>query len=356
MPTVEVGGGFVLKHTEGFYVPRFTMAAHRVYNRWGIYATYEQRNNVLFADDFNQDGTYQRHIIGPTFFISDKLYVLGGISPFGPYGIQGPFGKVRKEIGIAAVLDRYTLHVGYSNWVGTTVGVGYFLNKVTKKVDTSFISPLASPVSSADIIIDANDPAFEQSNTKPPIVDLVSTSQVSQKNPVNPEEVIVPSVETKTEDQSTPGSAEPAEPITLSVEVKTEDSSARNSNSYAKAEPNGLLLSQNEFDFIDVLYFSVNKTAPTKASSERYANLLKYVADNAGGRTIVTVGHADTSGSLIKNKELSLRRSNKVAQDLILNYSIPREQIEILSEGSLRPDGLSREQQRRVEIYFKKEQ
>ena len=143
LPTFEVGTGLVLRHSEGFYIPRISIAGHKIYKGLGLYMTYEQRNNVPFADDFNADGNYQRYLIGPTIYIVPNFYAFGGLSPFGPYGLggEGGFDKVRKELGLAYVYKPFTLHVGYSNWVGFTVGVGYQFNLKNK----SKSGPLGGP-------------------------------------------------------------------------------------------------------------------------------------------------------------------------------------------------------------------
>jgi len=136
LPTFEVGTGLAFRHSEGFYIPRFSIAGHKIYKGLGLYLTYEQRNNVPFADDFNSDGNYQRYLVGPTFYVNRFVYLFGGVSPVGPYGLggEGGFDKVRKEIGVAGIWKNYTLHLGYSNWVGATVGVGYqFGIKLPKK-------------------------------------------------------------------------------------------------------------------------------------------------------------------------------------------------------------------------------
>ena len=66
-PAIELGGGLALKHTEGFYIPRYTVSGINLYQGLGLYTTYEQRNDVVFIDDFNGDGNYQRYTMGPTF-------------------------------------------------------------------------------------------------------------------------------------------------------------------------------------------------------------------------------------------------------------------------------------------------
>jgi outer membrane protein OmpA-like peptidoglycan-associated protein len=124
-PSIEVGGGMALKHTEDFYIPRLTVAGANLFKGLGIYATYEQRNEVNFIDDFNGDGNYQRYTVGPMLTLNSSLYAFAGLSPVGPYGLGHSFGKVRKEIGLGLVFNPITLRLGYSNWVGTTIGVAY---------------------------------------------------------------------------------------------------------------------------------------------------------------------------------------------------------------------------------------
>ena len=127
-PIYEGGLGVAIRHTEGFSVPRASFAAHKLFRGFGLYTTFEYRGNVEFSDDFNGDGNYLRYVIGPTFAIQPWLYAYAGTSPFGPYGLSGDGGisKMRKELGLAYVhKDRYTAHLGYSNWVGFTLGLGY---------------------------------------------------------------------------------------------------------------------------------------------------------------------------------------------------------------------------------------
>lgn len=146
-PVFELSAGAAIQHSEGFAVPRVNIAAHKLYKGFGVYTTFEQRNNVSFADDFNEDGNYQRYLIGPTYSVNRFLYVFAGLSPVGSYGLggEGGFQKVRKEIGVAGVWKNYTLHLGYSNWVGLSIAVGYqFGIKQSNKSSTnkSEISPL----------------------------------------------------------------------------------------------------------------------------------------------------------------------------------------------------------------------
>lgn len=139
-PIYEFSLGTAIYHTEGFSVPRMNLAVHKLYKGFGLYTMYEQRNNVTFSDDFNQDGDYQRYLFGTTYSVNRYLYLFAGMSPFGRYGIGGAggFGKVRKELGIAGVWKNYTLHLGYSKWVGPTVAVGYqFGIKLPKKENPS---------------------------------------------------------------------------------------------------------------------------------------------------------------------------------------------------------------------------
>ncbi len=139
-PAIEVGGGMALKHTEGFYIPRVTIGGANLFKGLGFYATYEQRNEVAFKDDFNADGNYQRYTVGPMLTLNSSLYAFAGVSPIGPYGLSHDFGKVRKEIGLGLVFSPITLRVGYSNWVGTTVGVAYRFGTQTEWTPTRKIT------------------------------------------------------------------------------------------------------------------------------------------------------------------------------------------------------------------------
>lgn len=127
-PIYEAGIGVAVRHSEGFTVPRISGAAHKLFRGFGLYSTLEYRGNVEFSDDFNGDGNYMRYIVGPTFSIKPWLYAYAGTSPFGPYGLGGDGGvaKMRKELGLAYIYkNTYTAHLGYSNWVGLTLGFGY---------------------------------------------------------------------------------------------------------------------------------------------------------------------------------------------------------------------------------------
>lgn len=185
-PVFEFSTGAAIRHTEGFAVPRVNIAAHKLYKGFGVYTMYEQRNNVTFADDFNKDGNYQRYVVGPTFSVNRFLYLFAGLSPLGSYGFggEGGFGKVRKEIGVAGVWKNYTMHLGYSNWVGASVAVGYqFGIKLPKKPSVQkpkvsepvlkveepvkeAIKPVESPVEVAPVA----PKVIEETATKDPVL------------------------------------------------------------------------------------------------------------------------------------------------------------------------------------------
>ena len=124
-PAIELGGGLALKHTEGFYIPRYTVSGINLYQGLGLYTTYEQRNDVVFNDDFNGDGNYQRYTMGPTISLNSNLYGFAGISPFGPYGLGHSFGKVRKELALVlfSILSRCELvtPIGSVLQLGSTI-------------------------------------------------------------------------------------------------------------------------------------------------------------------------------------------------------------------------------------------
>ena len=128
LPTFEVGAGLALRHTEGFYIPRFSLAGHKIFKGLGLYMTYEQRNNAPFADDFNADGNYQRYLVGPTLYVNPNIYVYGGISPFGPYGLGGDGGFGKK---LALLMSLSPL-------------------PCTQAIPIGLVSPLASDINSAE--------------------------------------------------------------------------------------------------------------------------------------------------------------------------------------------------------------
>jgi outer membrane protein OmpA-like peptidoglycan-associated protein len=299
-PTFELGAGLALKHTEGFYIPRYTVSAINLYKGLGVYTTYEQRNEVSFVDDFNGDGNYQRYTMGPTLSLNQNLYAFAGVSPLGPYGFtgEGGFGKVRKEVGLGLVFNPITLRLGYSNWVGTTIGVHYrfgsnpdalsFQGRKSRKSQTSGL-------------------AIARKQPEPQIIERVDTVIVK-------EEVV----------------KEVVKEVVREVEKPTE-------------------LTQ-----IAVLYFEFNTTSYTRESQlqlEALADALKTYPSEA----VVIIGHTDEVGTDAYNYTLGLNRAQKVANFLVNTRGIAPNRIEVLSEGLASPSETNTpDKNRRVIVYVKK--
>ena len=298
LPTFEVGSGLALRHTEGFYIPRFSLAGHKIFKGLGLYMTYEQRNNAPFADDFNADDNYQRYLVGPTLYVNPNIYVYGGISPFGPYGLggDGGFGKVRKEIGFAYVFKPFTLHAGYSNWVGFTTGVGYqFGGASGTEMSFQSKSRRSKPASSG-----------MAKKTESLRVDTVFITKEVVKEVIN--EVPVESVREVTKE------------VVL--------------------------------DFALTLLFNLNSTEYSSATAVRVESELAALRAKYPNSKLLIVGNTDESGSATYNYNLGLMRAQKVANYLMSKTGLGEENIIIRSDGKVRPQSSDKDQNRRVDVYI----
>lgn len=290
-----------LRHTEGFYIPRFSVAGHKIYKGLGLYATYEQRNNVAFADDFNGDGNYQRYMVGPTLYLNDVVYAYGGISPFGPYGLggEGGFGKVRKEIGLAYVFAPFTLHAGYSNWVGFTTGVGYQFGGASLGDGTNEAKgrPVRAGRKSSGSELSARriDTVFV---TKEVVKEVVKEVPVTKE-------------------------------ITVTKEVAT--------------TPN--------MELVATLYFNLNNTDYASATAVKYAAQIAEIRAKYPDAELLVVGHTDESGSSTYNYNLGLARAQKVANYLMAKTGVSESKIVVRSDGKVSPQSDKKEENRRVDIY-----
>lgn len=101
------------------------------------------------------------------------------------------------------------------------------------------------------------------------------------------------------------------------------------------------------------LYFQLDKTEFTATSARKAEGIYREIADQAATE-IEIVGHTDTAASDAYNDRLSLRRAQKVRDDLI-DRGIDADVINISAEGERRllvstPDETVEVQNRRVEI------
>ena len=297
-PLFEVGAGMALRHTEGFYVPRASFAAHKLYKGLGVYTTYEQRNNVGFADDFNGDGNYQRYLVGPTLYLNPALYAYAGLSPFGPYGLggEGGFGKVRKELGIAYVFKPFTLHAGYSNWVGFTTGVGYQFGGIP--TDAISYQTKSKPAKSKGTEL--------AKASKAPRVDTVVVTKEVVKTVIKE----VPS------------------------EVVKE------------------VIKEPSYDLVATLYFDLNSTTYTSATAVKVQAMLAEVRAKYPNAEVLVVGNTDESGSNTYNYNLGLARAQKVANYLMAKTGLDETKIVVRSDGKVRPQSDKKEDNRRVDVYI----
>lgn len=299
-PAVEFGAGLALKHSEGFYIPRYTVSGFNLFKSFGMYATYEQRNSVTFTDDFNGDGNYQRYTIGPVLSMNNNLYAFGGISPFGPYGLtgEGGFGKVRKEVGLGLIFNPVTLRIGYSNWVGTTVGAHYrfgFKKAATKLPKrSSFLKPVENelPVSESEKIVQVD-------TTTIIVYDTVRVEVVQEQ-------------------------------------VKTQDPIQE----ISKLKPGTLLCT---------IYFEFNSEMPNEASQD----CLKQIADALKKYPDVMldiVGHTDPVGSSETNYRLGLKRASQTKKFIQETFGTQGNQLITSSRGEDELISTDNAINRRVEI------
>ena len=294
-PAVEIGGGLALKHTEGFYIPRYTVSGINLFRGIGIYTTYEQRNDVVFVDDFNGDGNYQRYTVGPTLTLNQNLYAFAGLSPLGPYGLTHSFGKVRKEIGLGLVFNPITLRLGYSNWVGTTVGVHYRFGQSSTPISFQSKGAVRGRKSSPS--------ALPEREVITRVDTIVVREEVIKEVPVE----VIKEVE---------------KPLELTQ--------------------------------IAVLYFEFNSTTYTRESQLLLEEVVKTIKANPS-EDIVLIGHTDEVGTDAYNYTLGLNRAQKLANFLVNRHGVNSSLIEVRSEGLKRPFANDDpNKNRRVVVYFKR--
>lgn len=294
-PSFEFGGGLALKHTEGFYIPRYTLSGINLFRGLGIYTTYEQRNDVTFVDDFNGDGNYQRYTVGPTLTLNQNLYAFAGVSPLGPYGLTHSFGKVRKEIGLGLVFSPITLRLGYSNWVGTTVGVHYRFGQNS------------APISFQSKGAPRGRKSAPSALPKREVITRVDTIVVREE--------IIKEV-----------------PVEVIKEVEK----------------------PSELTQIAVLYFEFNSTTYTRESQLLLEEVVKTIKANPS-ESVVIIGHTDEVGTDAYNYTLGLNRAQKLATFLVNRHGINASLIEVRSEGLKRPFANDDpNKNRRVVVYFKR--
>ena len=122
-PSFELGVGMVAQHQEGFSAARFTAAVNNMFGYGlGFYITPEYRGGINFLED----GTnyYFRTPMGVSFELG-SFGVFMGADP-----ISALSGKnLRKEMGLIYTNPALPVNfrLGYSTWVGPTLGLGYRL-------------------------------------------------------------------------------------------------------------------------------------------------------------------------------------------------------------------------------------
>lgn len=102
-----------------------------------------------------------------------------------------------------------------------------------------------------------------------------------------------------------------------------------------------------------LLYFLEGKDALTPESQQVVQQIFAEIARRPAPE-IVIIGHTDRVGSVISNDALSLRRAEKVRDDLV-KLGIPADQMEVAGRGEREPlvpteDEVPEPRNRRVEI------
>jgi len=122
---IEFGAGYVFSHHDGFGILRATVAVNDVLANkkkygLGLYVTSEYRRNQLFGED--NLPYYFRIPMGVTFKLSPSVGIFGGVDAYHWYRGKNP----RSEIGLMWVMsESLVVRMGYSQWVGATVGAGF---------------------------------------------------------------------------------------------------------------------------------------------------------------------------------------------------------------------------------------
>ena len=123
-PSIEMGIGYAVQHTEGFGIPRFTLAVNNLFDAGiGFYISPEYRGGITFVED------------GTDFYFRMPLGINFEYGPIGFFIGADPIsfaaGKnLRKEIGLIysnPEVIPVNFRLGYSVWVGPTLGIGYRL-------------------------------------------------------------------------------------------------------------------------------------------------------------------------------------------------------------------------------------
>lgn len=122
---LEIGAGYVFSHHDGFGILRATFAvndflANQKKYGLGAYITPEYRGRQLFGEDGLP--YYFRIPMGVTFKLAPSVGFFGGVDLYHWAKGRNP----RSEIGVMWTMsDQLIVRMGYSQWVGATIEVGY---------------------------------------------------------------------------------------------------------------------------------------------------------------------------------------------------------------------------------------
>jgi outer membrane protein OmpA-like peptidoglycan-associated protein len=309
-PKFEVGLGYALKHQEGFGIPRFTFAANEFYNGYGrgligAYGTIEYRGGV----DFKEDGTnyYFRAPIGLNFSFPKlpELQVFGGADV-----ISYASGKnLRKEFGVRYAYDnKYSVRVGYSNWVGLTLGVGYQFPTKSSLESFELAKPKAKKSSKKSI-----DRVENVSDT------IVVTKEIIKEVPTE---------------------------VVREVLVRDTVSIVKTDTVTKTREPNYILLG--------TFFFEYNSTEMTTASKATYDVELRKIRAEYPNEDLLIVGNTDSTGNSTLNYNLGMGRAQRIANFLLTETGLNESKITVRSDGKIRSQSLNPDENRRVDVYILK--
>lgn len=311
-PKYEVGLGYVLEHAEGFGIPRFTFAANELYNGYGrglvgAYGTIEYRGGV----DFKEDGTnyYFRAPVGFTLSLpSMTSFQLFGGADVLSYAV----GKnLRKEVGIRYAYDnKYSVRVGYSNYVGLTLGVGY---QFPTKSSLESFSLSSNPKSKKG--------KKQEAQNVQAVDTVVVTKEVVKEVPTEViREVLI------------------RDTVSIVETIVKTDTITRTK------EP--------KYTLLGTFYFELNSASMTASSAATYAEDLRKIRTEYPNEDLLVVGNTDSTGNSTLNYNLGMTRAQKIANFLLSDTGLSESKITVRSDGKIRPQSSNPDENRRVDVYI----
>lgn len=197
-PSFEPGLGMVFRHHEKFAAPRLVLGVNQlIKNRVGFYYTLEYRGGIHFEEDNTH--FYFRDLFGVSLQINEQFSIHGGAGLLRKgllLGASRVDPRLRKEIAIKYKLKQYpwTVNLGYSNWVGPTLTIGY----VTSGDGMDFRNTRNRRDRDGDGVADKEDlcptvPGIAANKGCPEVI-IVPEVEIAPEVIVVPEVLIVPEV------------------------------------------------------------------------------------------------------------------------------------------------------------------